>query len=44
MFPPGWARLATSPLPTGSAAAAMMMGAVLVAFFMAWTAGVASAT
>jgi hypothetical protein len=32
MFPPGCAKLATKPLPTGSLSAAMMMGIVTVAF------------
>src|SRR5215468_7868980 len=34
-FPPGCARLATSPIPTGSVALVMTMGIVLVAFFAA---------
>jgi hypothetical protein len=44
MFPPGRAKLATSPVPTGSAADGMTMGIVLVAFFAAWITGVAPAT
>jgi hypothetical protein len=31
MLPPGWAKLATSPLPTGSPAAIMTIGIVEVA-------------
>src|SRR5439155_4047807 len=44
MFPPGRARLATNPLPTGSPALAMTMGMVLVARWAAGIAGVAPAT
>ena len=44
MLPPGRDKLATKPTPTGSAAPNMTMGVVLVAFFAAWTAGVAEAT
>jgi hypothetical protein len=43
MFPPGRARLATSPLPTGSAIGLKTMGIVLVARFAARAEGVASA-
>ena len=43
-LPPGCPRLATRPLPTGSATAAITMGIVLVARFAALTAGVAEVT
>lgn len=38
-LPPGRARLATSPEPTMSAAAATTMGMVVVPAFAAWAAG-----
>ncbi len=44
MFPPGCARLATRPDPTGSATSAMTMGIVLVARFVASAATVLSTT
>jgi hypothetical protein len=44
MFPPGRARLATSPLPTGSATNVMTMGTVVVAYFAARAAGVLDVT
>ena len=34
-LPPGRARLATKPMPTGSASCAITMGMVVVAFFAA---------
>ena len=39
-FPPGRARLATSPVPTGSAVTPKTMGMVLVTFLAATVAGV----
>jgi DNA-dependent RNA polymerase len=39
-FPPGWARLATSPAPSGSMACGITMGMVAVAFLAANAAGV----
>src|SRR5262245_36901144 len=39
MFPPGCARLAISPVPTGSGLVTMTMGIALVAFLAAWAAG-----
>ena len=44
MFPPGCARLATNPAPTGSALDAMTMGMVLVACLAARAAAVVPAT
>jgi hypothetical protein len=44
MFPPGRARLATSPLPTGSATNVMTMGMMVVASLAAWAAGVDEVT
>ena len=44
MFPPGRARLSTSPLPTGSAATASTIGRVLVARLAAKPARVLSTT
>ena len=44
MFPPGRARLATRPLPTGSAANVTTMGMVVVARLAAWAAGVDEVT
>jgi hypothetical protein len=44
MFPPGRARLATSPAPTGSAMAAITIGIVRVAFWTAIAVGVVPAT
>ena len=38
-FPPGWLRLATRPLPTGSSVLAITIGIVSVAFFAARLAG-----
>ena len=43
-FPPGRARLATSPVPTGSPSGIMTIGTVRVAFFAAWAAGVVVTT
>lgn len=43
-FPPGRARLATSPVSIGAALTAMTIGIVLVASFAAWAAEVASVT
>src|SRR5204863_3122292 len=44
MLPPGRARLATSPVPTGSAAFPMTIGITLVALLAAWSAGAPTAT
>ena len=44
MFPPGRARLGTSPVPTGSPLNAMTIGIVLVSFLAARTAGPPVAT
>ena len=44
MFPPGRARLCTSPAPIGSATAAMTIGMVVVACFAARAHGVKAAT
>src|SRR5262245_48246626 len=43
-FPPGRARLATSPVPTGSPTGAMTIGISCVAFFAAIADGVSEAT
>lgn len=43
-FPPGRARLATSPVTTGSELLIDTMGIVVVAFLAAWLAGVRVAT
>jgi hypothetical protein len=43
-FPPGRARLATSPLPTGSLTSDMTIGIVLVACWAAWVAAPLIAT
>jgi hypothetical protein len=40
MFPPGRARLATKPVPTGSALTAMTIGIDVVASLAAWLTGV----
>src|SRR6266545_2884326 len=37
-FPPGCARLVTSPVPTGSVTLVMTMGIVVLAFLAAWVA------
>jgi hypothetical protein len=44
MFPPGRARLATNPEPTGSLLMGMTTGIVLLTCLVAWTAGVPSDT
>ena len=44
ILPPGRARLAIKPIPTGSPAFAITMGIVVVAFFAANAAGVARTT
>jgi hypothetical protein len=43
-LPPGRAKLATKPAPTGSAEVAMMIGTLVVAFFAARAAGVPETT
>ncbi len=44
MFPPGRARLAMRPVPTGSSLSTITMGIVVVACLAAWIAGVPFAT